>query len=115
AEQRIKWRRRVRSKLLDATQRKDNQAKIIKMCQSQTIYPHCGDYNGDIKKIGPLKFVHKKYKLKNAEYVKAEWESTFESAISYTPEIAQHLKNCGEDLHPQHVRHLFSRIPAEDC
>jgi DNA-directed RNA polymerase III subunit RPC1 len=108
-------RRRVRNKLMDGNQRKDLQAKIIKLCQATPICPYCGDHNGDVKKIGPLKFVHKKFKLKASDIAKGEWEATFETAISYTPEISQHLKNCGEDMHPQHVRQLFSRVPPEDC
>lgn len=114
-DEKKKFRRKVRSKRLDSPQRKELQAKMIKMCQSQTTCPYCGEHNGDIKKLGPLKFVHKKFKLKTADFAKAEWESTFEDAITANAEIAQHLKSCGEDMHPQLVRQLFSRIPAEDC
>jgi DNA-directed RNA polymerase III subunit RPC1 len=114
-EERIKFQKRVRRKNMDATQRKDTSSKIVKLCQSKITCPHCGEYNGEIKKLGPLKFVHKKYKHKSAEIARAEWESTFEVATGYTPEIQTHLKNVGEDMHPQHVRQLFSRIPPEDC
>jgi DNA-directed RNA polymerase III subunit RPC1 len=114
-EEKKKLRRKVRSKNTDSTQRKDLQAKMIKSCQSKTTCPYCGDYNGEIKKLGPLKFLHKKFKLKAADFARQEWEATFENAVSYTPEISQHLKNVGEDMHPQHVRQLFTRIPPDDC
>lgn len=114
-EEKKKMRKKVRSKLLDSTQRKELQAKMIKQCQNTATCPYCHAPNGDIKKIGPLKFVHKKYKLKANDFAKSEWESTFENAITFNPEIAQHLKNCGEDMHPQLVRQLFLAVPPEDC
>ena len=114
-EEKKKMRKKVRSKLLDSTQRKDLQAKMIKTCQNTATCPYCQSPNGDIKKIGPLKFVHKKFKLKANDFAKSEWESTFENAIHYNPEISQHLKNCGEDMHPQLVRQLFLAVPPEDC
>lgn len=114
-EERKQFAKKVRRKNMDAIQRKDVSTKIIKMCQSKVTCPYCGDYNGEIKKLGPLKFVHKKFKNKAAELARSEWESTFENAIHYTPEISTHMKNVGEDMHPQHVRQLFSRIPPEDC
>lgn len=114
-QQRKDYLKRVRSKLLDANHKKEIQKKILKLCQLHQQCPWCGDWNGDVKKIGPLKLVHKKFKLKASDTSKEEWENEFKEAIVAYPEISSHLSRSGDDLHPSRVMDLFKKVPAEDC
>jgi hypothetical protein len=52
----------------------------------------------DIKKVGPLKFIHRKWKDKDAEEERARFLSEFNTAIQYNEELASHVSKAQDGL-----------------
>jgi DNA-directed RNA polymerase III subunit RPC1 len=53
--------------------------------------PHCGELNGDIRRIPPMKFVHNKWKKRAAEGSRAEFEQLFTEAAKSSPDLKQYI------------------------
>eukprot|EP01028_Stygiella_incarcerata_P002839 TRINITY_DN1537_c0_g1_i1.p1 TRINITY_DN1537_c0_g1~~TRINITY_DN1537_c0_g1_i1.p1 ORF type:complete len:1415 (+),score=363.19 TRINITY_DN1537_c0_g1_i1:100-4344(+) len=88
---------------------------IAEECKKKRICPHCGSANGSVKKVGPLKLLHEKYKVKGFEDGADAFVQSFEEAITHNKEVAQYLPRAQEDLNPLHVLRLFKNITHEDC
>lgn len=92
-----------------------------------TICPHCGHINGVVKKIGPMRIGHEKFRGRNrdkiptnregdeAQGTHAHWRATFDEAVKESREIEPHLEKAIDDLNPLKVLTLFRKIPASDC
>jgi DNA-directed RNA polymerase III subunit RPC1 len=65
--------------------------EVQKACNQNTHCPHCGDVNGDIRRIPPMKFVHNKWKKKAAEGDRAEFELQFAEAAKSSPDLRQYI------------------------
>lgn len=58
------YRRIVSNKNLSYLERKALRSQIVSKTKKITICPHCGELNGVVKKCGPFKIVHDKYRSK---------------------------------------------------
>ena len=65
-----------------------------------------------MKKAGALKIVHEKFKTKKAATEQDKFRKTFETAISFVPDVRNHLNKAQEDLNPL-VLQLFQNISSE--
>ncbi|KAL5018248.1 hypothetical protein ScPMuIL_003970 [Solemya velum] len=101
---------------LSYLQRKGLKKKISAKCRKLAKCPHCGSYNGMVKKCGLLKIVHDKYKQtsKNRDPVVTDFLTSFEFATSHNKEIDMLFSKTQEVLNPLRVQQLFKRIIHED-
>ncbi|KAI9497890.1 hypothetical protein BDB00DRAFT_755731 [Zychaea mexicana] len=107
--------RRLRAPGLDNLQR----MKIVKMinerCKKISYCPHCSSVNGVVKKVGPMKITHDKYRLKRVANEAEEFRKSFNAAANTMPEIKTHIAKAQDDLNPLKVLRLFQRVTPEDC
>lgn len=101
--------------------------QLTAQCRKCTICPYCGDINGVIKKIGPMRIAHEKYRGRNRGKVPnnnqghrgqgtyAAWKESFTEATMDMRELDAHIDKAIEDLNPLKVLTLFKRIPPSDC
>eukprot|EP00708_Paratrimastix_pyriformis_P001983 GAFH01000720.1.p1 GENE.GAFH01000720.1~~GAFH01000720.1.p1 ORF type:complete len:921 (-),score=371.88 GAFH01000720.1:1123-3885(-) len=112
--ERLTFLHKLHNPRLESIPKKNLGKKIIDKCKKCSFCPHCSAFNGSVKKVGPLKLVHEKYKGKD-DWLRKEFQAEFSLAIQQNKEIAVHLPKAQEDLSPLHVSHLFRRISDEDC
>lgn len=96
------------------------RSKLLKALKAKTrkvVYcPHCSATNGIIKKSGPLKIIHDKFRAKKTADEMERFKETFSGAIRVQKEIGQFLgKAVQEDMNALKVLDLFKRISDEDC
>ncbi|WFD35230.1 DNA-directed RNA polymerase [Malassezia cuniculi] len=113
---RRRFLRRFRRPNLENLQRTQT-FKAVNTLARKTLYcPRCGSTNGTVKKVGPLKVVHEKFRQKKTEEELMEFRKTFVTAVNMGGgELAPHLGKAQEDLNPLRVLDLFRRISDEDC
>ncbi|KAI8635919.1 hypothetical protein BD408DRAFT_426964 [Parasitella parasitica] len=107
--------RRLRAPGLDNLQRNRIIKQINDKCKKVTYCPHCNAVNGVVKKVGPMKITHDKYRLKRVDAEAEQFRKTFETAAASMPEIKPHISKAQDDLNPLRVLRLFQRISPEDC
>ncbi|KAF9051133.1 beta and beta-prime subunits of DNA dependent RNA-polymerase [Hymenopellis radicata] len=96
------------------------RTKLLKSLKAKTrkvVYcPHCAATNGIVKKGGPLKIIHDKFRAKKTADEMERFKQTFAAAIEAQKEIGQFLnKAVIEDMNALKVLDLFKRISDEDC
>jgi DNA-directed RNA polymerase III subunit RPC1 len=103
-----RWRRDQ-----DSLQKQALLKRTVERCKKNRKCPACQDINGAVKKLGPLKIVHEKYKLvgKNDDAAR-EFHSEFDDAVKLNPDIKSHVQKAQEDLNPIRVLNLFKKIPS---
>ncbi|KAI8871779.1 beta and beta-prime subunits of DNA dependent RNA-polymerase [Ramicandelaber brevisporus] len=106
---------RIRNPRQDEMAREAQRKRLNKTCKTIGICPHCGEINGVVKKVGPLKVIHDKYRKKNTHNERDVERGTFQFAMDANSEIKQHINKAMDDLNPLKVFQLFERISAEDC
>ncbi|KAI8072537.1 hypothetical protein BC940DRAFT_292818 [Gongronella butleri] len=107
--------RRLRSQGIDNYQRSRVIKSISEKCKKVTYCPHCKAVNGTVKKVGPLKITHDKFRQKRVAAEADEFRKTFDNASKALPELRHHINKAQDDLNPLRVLRLFQRITAEDC
>ncbi|CAO3643339.1 unnamed protein product [Cunninghamella echinulata] len=112
---RRKYLKRLRGTGLDNLQRTRIIKSINDKCKRVTYCPHCNAVNGVVKKVGPMKITHDKYRLKRVATEAEEFRKTFDSAAKTLPELKPHINKAQDDLNPLRVLRLFQRITPEDC
>ncbi|ORY91742.1 hypothetical protein BCR35DRAFT_299051 [Leucosporidium creatinivorum] len=92
-----------------------------------TICPYCGHINGVVKKIGPMRIGHEKFRGRNrtkepdnregreGKGTYDAWRESFTEAMHETKEIETHIEKAVDDLNPLKVLTLFKKIPSADC
>lgn len=101
----------------DYTQRLRMNKQIEEACRKNQICAWCGERNGDVKKIGPMRFVHLKWgKTKKGYPEKDAFISQFGEACKPNKDLKPLLEKgtTGDDLNPLFCRTLFEKIPTED-
>jgi len=84
------------------------QARKVNFCN------HCGAINGTVKKGGPLKIIHERFRQKKLSDEAEKWRNSFVTAIEGQAEVGRFLGTKGlEELNPLKVLDLFKRMPAE--
>lgn len=68
---------------------------------------------GVVKKVGPMKITHDKYRLKRVASELEEFRKSFETAASTMPELRPHISKAQDDLNPLRVLRLFQRVTPE--
>jgi hypothetical protein len=70
-----------------------------------------------VKKFGALRIVHEKYRnigqQKDLMLQRAQFEKTFNYAISVNPDIQRHLARAIDNIDPQTALRLFKMIPRQ--
>ncbi|KAI8880930.1 beta and beta-prime subunits of DNA dependent RNA-polymerase [Backusella circina FSU 941] len=107
--------RRLRAPGLDNLQRNRIIKAINEKCKKVTYCPHCSAVNGVVKKVGPMKITHDKYRLKRVAAEAEQFRKTFDTAAATMPELKPHISKAQDDLNPLRVLRLFQRITPEDC
>lgn len=105
--------RRFRRPNLENLQRQSAAKAVNVACRKVVHCPYCGAINGIVKKVGPLKIIHEKFRAKKVQVEHDEFVSTFNSAVAFDGTIKTHVKKAQEDLNPLRVLELFKRISAE--
>ncbi|KAK3608217.1 hypothetical protein CHS0354_039236 [Potamilus streckersoni] len=96
-------------------QRKITKRKVWEKCRKVSQCPHCGAYNGMVKKCGLLKVVHDRYKQKKKDDpVMTDFLGSFEAAMEHNKDIEPLLSKTQEVLNPLNVLQLFEAIAEED-
>ncbi|KAK9494529.1 hypothetical protein V1508DRAFT_437908 [Lipomyces doorenjongii] len=91
--------------------------KVNEQCRKQRKCLHCNSINGVVKKAGPLKIIHDKFRWSGKQIVdeKVEFDKSFESAKAFIPDLEKFQKKAMDDLNPLKVLNLFKRILPSDC
>lgn len=69
---------------------------------------------GTVKKIGPLKIIHERFKGTRHEELMQDFHAQFEEAIKANADLKAHLSKAQDDLNPLRVLNLFKRIPSDE-
>ncbi|KAJ1872373.1 DNA-directed RNA polymerase III subunit C1 (rpo31) [Coemansia sp. RSA 990] len=108
--------RRLRMPGIDGLQTRALVKGVNDRCKKVTYCPHCGDTNGVVKKGGPLKIVHDKYRQKRTAEEQDEYRKTFANAIEADLQLKPLVaKTQSEEMTPLRVYNLFKNISDEDC
>jgi DNA-directed RNA polymerase III subunit RPC1 len=115
--------RMLRTLNIDNLRRTGICKKINEQCKKARTCPHCGAINGVVKKTGPLKITHDKYRAFNSSTAakkippasKVEFDKSFTEAKRANNDLEKHLKRAMDDLNPLKVLNLFKQITTVDC
>ncbi|KAI9222317.1 DNA-directed RNA polymerase III subunit C1 [Blastocladiella britannica] len=106
--------RRLRTPGMDNMTRLRMLKLLNTACRKHTLCPYCKAPNGVVKKVGPLKIAHDRFRAKSNADAHVEWKGSFAPVISAVPELAAHLGKAQDELHPLRVLQLFVAISDED-
>ncbi|KAK9768440.1 DNA-directed RNA polymerase III subunit C1 (rpo31) [Basidiobolus ranarum] len=107
--------KRFRAPRLENLQRRNIVKAVNDKCKKVVYCTYCGATNGVVKKVGPLKITHEKFRAKRTASEQESFKQTFENAIAFAPELKSHVGKAQEDMNPLRVMQLFEKIIAEDC
>lgn len=115
-----KYLRLFRRPNLENLQRTSTFKQVNTQARKCLYCPKCNALNGTVKKCGPLKITHEKFRQKKLAEERVEFDKTFATALEMTKntasgDIRPHLHKAQEDLNPLKVLDLFKRISDEDC
>ena len=68
-----------------------------------------------VKKVGPLKIIHEKFKKKSKTEEEVNFRASFQNAADLDQWLKPHIGKAQEDLNPLIVQTLFERISNDDC
>ena len=112
--ERKQYLKKFRRKDLHSISRKKWSKKVEELCKKRTECPSCGATNGTVRKLQQMRMCHEKYKVKNKEETKEDFQIQFENAGEYNTELKAHIAKAMDDLTPLVVYNLFDKIPPED-
>ncbi|KAG5457653.1 MAG: hypothetical protein BJ554DRAFT_2275, partial [Olpidium bornovanus] len=90
--------KRFRTPRLENITRRTLVKGVNDKCRKLVYCPYCNAINGPVKKVGPLKIVHEKFRAKKTAEEHEAFKKTFEASISFTPDIKNHLSKAQDDL-----------------
>lgn len=107
----ITWLKKVRSARLrrDPLLSKGLFKKVVEQCKKVRVCPHCGAYNGIIKKgvRGPLSLLH--------DVSMKDDLSRTKEARDFNSELASHLEKAVDDMNPLMALQLLKAVPRVDA
>eukprot|EP00252_Welwitschia_mirabilis_P019861 TRINITY_DN4707_c0_g1_i3.p1 TRINITY_DN4707_c0_g1~~TRINITY_DN4707_c0_g1_i3.p1 ORF type:complete len:1280 (+),score=267.36 TRINITY_DN4707_c0_g1_i3:562-4401(+) len=113
-EDRKVYLRRMRNPRADIMQKRALLKNLITKCKRVRHCPHCGDYNGVVKKLtSTLRITHEKYS--KAPDVRNDYISELAEALKHNKELRAFLNRIQDDLTPHRVLYLFKKMSSEDC
>ncbi|GAO48072.1 DNA-directed RNA polymerase III complex large subunit Rpc1 [Saitoella complicata NRRL Y-17804] len=89
--------------------------KINTQCKKVRKCLYCGSTQGVVKKAGPLKIIHEKYRHKKNTEEESDFRKTFEFVQKFQADIKPNLAKAHDDLNPLKVLNLFRQIKPSDC
>lgn len=115
--------KQLRSPGIDNLRRTAICKKINEQCKKTRACFHCGAINGVIKKTGPLKLSHDKFRAFNSSMAqkkfppkeKVEFDESFAAAKRANHDLEKHVKKAMDDLNPLKVLNLFKQVLPTDC
>ena len=92
-------------------------SKAVNTAARKVVYcPYCAAVNGTVKKAGPLRIIHDKFRAKKTAEDMEKYKKTFSSAVEAQKDLGQFIgKALQEDLNPLKVHDLFRRVSDEVC
>jgi DNA-directed RNA polymerase III subunit RPC1 len=105
--------KRIRAPFLDGLGKKMILKNLNALCKKQSQCPHCYSLNGMVKKVGPLKILHEKFKKKSKSEEESEFRESFREAGDSDTWLRPHIGKAQEDLNPLVVSGLLERISNE--
>ncbi|KAI5795121.1 hypothetical protein EDC01DRAFT_654154 [Geopyxis carbonaria] len=121
--QRRQYLRMLRTPHIDNLRRTGICKKINEQCKKARTCPHCGAINGVVKKTGPLKISHDKFRAFNSSTAakkippdsKIAFDKSFAEAKRTNNDLEKHVKKAMDDLNPLKVLNLFKQVLPTDC
>ncbi|KAJ1667839.1 DNA-directed RNA polymerase III subunit C1 (rpo31) [Coemansia sp. RSA 1813] len=108
--------RRLRAPGIDGLQTRALVKAINERCKKVTYCPHCGETNGVVKKAGPMKIIHDKYRKKSTSDEQEEFRKTMDNAVQVDPQLKPFIaRPQSEEMTPLRVYNMFKSISDEDC
>jgi len=108
--------RRFRHPGLENLARQSLCKQVLAQARKVNVCNHCRAINGTVKKGGPLKIIHERFRQKKLSDEAEKWRNSFAAAIEAQAEVGRFLGMKGlEELNPLKVLDLFKRMPAEVC
>ncbi|KAJ1958508.1 DNA-directed RNA polymerase III subunit C1 (rpo31) [Linderina pennispora] len=108
--------RRLRAPGIDGLQMRLIVKAVNDRCKKVTYCPHCLATNGVVKKGGPLKIVHDKYRQKRTADEQEDYRKTLANAVEADPQLKPFVEKAQtEEMTPLRVYQLFKNISDEDC
>jgi DNA-directed RNA polymerase III subunit RPC1 len=114
-EDRRKYLRLFRRPGLENLQRASLAKQVNTACRKVLKCPYCTSLNGVVKKAGPLKITHERFRQKSTRDELEEFKKGFAGAIKEQRELGGLLSKAHEDIHPLRCLDLFRKVSAEDC
>ncbi|EPY49320.1 DNA-directed RNA polymerase III complex large subunit Rpc1 [Schizosaccharomyces cryophilus OY26] len=101
---------------IDNLRRSQVCKRINDQCKKTRQCPVCDSMQGVVKKAGPLKIIHERFRYaRKSQDDEGEFRHTFDEAIKTIPELKMHLTKAHDDLNPLKVLNLFKQINPVDC
>lgn len=121
--QRRQYLKMLRTPNIDNLRRTGICKKINEQCKKARTCPHCGAINGVVKKTGPLKITHDKFRAFNTSTAakkippesKILFDKSFADAKKANNDLEKHVKKAMDDLNPLKVLNLFKQVLPSDC
>ncbi|KAJ1905949.1 DNA-directed RNA polymerase III subunit C1 (rpo31), partial [Coemansia sp. IMI 209127] len=108
--------KRLRSPGIDGLQTRALVKNINDRCKKVTYCPHCGETNGVVKKAGPMKIIHDKYRKRSTSDEQEEFRKTMDNAAHADPQLKPFIaRPQSEEMTPLRVYNMFKNISDEDC
>ncbi|KAH8145366.1 uncharacterized protein LAJ45_10649 [Morchella importuna] len=115
--------KQLRTPGIDNLRRTQICKKINEQCKKTRTCFHCGSINGVIKKTGPLKLSHDKFRAFNSSTAqkkippdeKIAFDKSFAEAKRTNHDLEKHVKKAMDDLNPLKVLNLFKQVLPTDC
>ncbi|KAK9462027.1 uncharacterized protein V1516DRAFT_685057 [Lipomyces oligophaga] len=114
---RDKFLHELRRPGIDNLRRMQILKRVNEQCRKQRRCLKCNAVNGVVKKAGPLKIIHDKFRWTGKQIVeeKIEFDKSFTAARETIPDLDKFQKRAMDDMNPLKVLNLFRRISPSDC
>ena len=114
----------IRRPGLDTLRKNVLTKKISAECRKVKVCPHCGAYNGLVKKVPghPIKMFHNKYAIYTSSNAKSKqkpeemvaFEESFAEAKKGNPDVERHARRAADDMTPLRVLNILKKVPDAD-
>ncbi|GAA6004779.1 hypothetical protein JCM11491_002226 [Sporobolomyces phaffii] len=101
--------------------------QLSALCRKCTTCHYCGAINGVVKKIGPMRIGHEKWRGRNLKKEAGgrdgaegkgnytAWKASFTEAIGEDKQLEAHVDKAIDDMNPLKVLTLFRKVTSADC
>ena len=90
-------------------------AKSIQIEAYKTrVCPNCSAANGVVRRMRPLRMIHERFSVPNAEEAYDEFHDLLKSAVEFNKDVGDAIGNAQDFLDPQRVLSLLQAIPPEE-